>query len=216
MKNEMIFLMLAAVLAGGFGGCSPESINKDPIENNSWIVEEKEDAPVITEPEQELFFNKPQEAPQSVAIKIFKEKRILELYDDTKLLGRFKIALGGAPEGDKEREGDSKTPVGNYYVCTRNDKSRFTLFLGLSYPNIDDAQRGLDSGMINKDSYDSIKQALQQKRQPPWNTPLGGEVGIHGGGADSDWTAGCIALSDDDIRILWQYCPMKTPVEIFD
>ncbi|CAH2212176.1 L,D-transpeptidase family protein [Tepidibacter aestuarii] len=154
--------------------------------------------------------------PQNTLIKIFKKERVLELYADGQLVDKFNIGLGSAPVGDKNKEGDRKTPVGKYYVCTRNDKSRFTLFLGLSYPNIEDAKRGLDSGLIDQDTFKKIEEANINKVRPPWKTLLGGEVGIHGGGSSSDWTWGCIALSDKDIKTLWKYAKLKTPVEIYE
>lgn len=164
----------------------------------------------------ELFYHNPESVPSYANIKIYKKKRILELYGDDKLIGRFKIALGSSPEGDKGKEGDSKTPEGSYYICTRNASSKFTLFLGLSYPNTEDAERGLKENLITREIYEDIKTAEELKQCPPWNTPLGGEVGIHGGGNTRDWTFGCIALSDENIHIIWEHAPLKTPVEIFE
>jgi murein L,D-transpeptidase YafK len=162
-----------------------------------------------------LFFEQPVDKIKLVEIKVYKKNRILELYGDNKLLGRFKIVLGGVPEGNKHKEGDSRTPEGKYYICTRNDKSKFTLFLGISYPDVEAAERGLNSGLINEIVYDEVKKAQDLKQCPPWNTPLGGAVGIHGGGILSDWTKGCIALSDKDIKIIWEYAQLKTPVYIY-
>jgi murein L,D-transpeptidase YafK len=152
---------------------------------------------------------------KNILIKIYKEKRILELYGDYELIGSFKIALGGEPIGDKEKEGDKKTPGGKYYICTRNDKSKYTLFLGLNYPNADDGKKGLQNGLIEELTFKEINTKIGNGKRPEWNTPLGGAIGIHGGGTISDWTAGCIALSDDDIKIIWEYTKMNTPVEIY-
>ena len=171
-----------------------------------------------------LFSSKPTEEsikdtaniPQGTLIKIFKQERVLKLYVNGELTNSFRIGLGSSPIGDKNQEGDRRTPTGKYYICTRNDKSRFTLFLGINYPNIKDAARGLQNGLINQQTFEEIKYANERKLQPPWKTPLGGEVGIHGGGNSSDWTWGCIALSDDDIRTLWRYAQLKTPVEIYE
>ena len=181
-----------------------ESLNNNDEEVNNNLDKSK------------LFYNKPGKVPSQTQIKIFKQDRVLELYGDGELIGRFKSALGTSPVGDKNKEGDRKTPEGKYYVCTRNDKSQFTLFLGISYPNIDDAKRGLEQGLIDQATFDKIKRAIDNKTLPPWKTPLGGEVGIHGGGNSSDWTFGCIAVSDDDIRIIWQYAPLGTPVDIYE
>jgi murein L,D-transpeptidase YafK len=166
--------------------------------------------------EMELFFDPPANPPKEVSIKVFKRLRVLELYGDDKLLGRFKIALGKAPEGDKSVEGDGRTPVGKYYICTRNEGSKYILFLGLSYPNTEDAERGLRNGIITEEVYRSIEAAEAKGQRPPWNTPMGGQVGIHGGGNSHDWTEGCIALSDKDIILLGRYVTYNTPVHIFE
>ena len=126
----------------------------------------------------------------------------------------FPIALGKSPEGHKEREGDNRTPEGEYFVCTRNDKSKFHLALGLSYPNPEDASAALLRSEITPEQHDAICAAHKIRRRPPWDTPLGGFIMIHGGGTASDWTAGCIALSNEDIDILFSLCPMGTAVRI--
>lgn len=146
---------------------------------------------------------------------VYKGKRILELWQGSNLVGEYKIGLGFTPEGHKQIEGDGKTPEGSYYVCTRNDKSKFYLSLGLSYPSIQDAKRGLESNLITKDEHDKIESAIKSKRMPPWNTKLGGEIMIHGHGSKSDWTRGCIAVDDDIMDILWEHCKMGTVVTIY-
>lgn len=165
--------------------------------------------------EERMFYTKPEKKPLDVSIKVYKEIRILELYGDDNLIGRFRIALGSASIGDKEKEGDKKTPEGSYYICTRNDKSKYTLFLGLSYPNVEDARRGLEEGLISETEFEEVQSQVEGGKTPTWKTSLGGELGIHGGETSSDWTAGCIAVSDDDIRIIWEYTKMNTPVEIY-
>lgn len=165
--------------------------------------------------EMKIFFNKPSITPKDTSIKIYKSKRILELYGDGKLLGRFKIGLGRAPTGSKVKEGDNKTPEGSYYICTKNNNSKYYLFMGISYPNEVDAKRGLEEGLIDKATYESIVKAVKNKQQPPWNTALGGAVGIHGGGNKYDWTYGCIAMESNDIKTIKQYTPINTTVEIY-
>jgi murein L,D-transpeptidase YafK len=211
--NTLILLTIFLCLSLSLSACdsSQKRINNLQAGKLSGKINEAEAA----ELEDELFFNKPDNVPSNTSIKIYKGKRILELYGNDKLIGRFKIALGRSPEGDKNEEGDTKTPEGSYYICTRNDNSKFTLFLGLSYPNTEDAKRGLKNNLITPDIYEEIKTAEDLKQCPPWNTLLGGEVGIHGGGNTPDWTLGCIALSDENIRIIWDYAPLKTPVDIF-
>ena len=92
--------------------------------------------------------------------------------------------------------------------------SRFTLSLGLSYPGPADAERGLAEGVITAEQQSRIIAAWEARATPPWNTRLGGEIMIHGRGSQADWTAGCVALDDTDIRELYRVIPVGTPVEI--
>jgi murein L,D-transpeptidase YafK len=147
-------------------------------------------------------------------IVIKKEKRRLELFDGEKLVKTYKIALGFAPAGDKEREGDGKTPEGEFYIFTKNNQSKYYLSLGISYPNAEDAKRGLQEKLITQTEYDAIIKAVAEKRMPPQNTRLGGEIYIHGGGTSSDWTWGCTALENKDIKEIFDAVPVGTIVSI--
>ena len=150
----------------------------------------------------------------SARIIIEKAPRRLTLYreDGTPLV--MPVALGSHPVGQKEREGDGRTPEGVYYVCTRNGQSRYHLSLGLSYPGEADAARGLREGVITPAEAEVIVSAQRRRVRPPWDTALGGFIMIHGGGTEGDWTAGCVALSDRDMDILWENVPLGTEVEI--
>ncbi|MGH7857344.1 MAG: L,D-transpeptidase family protein, partial [Candidatus Binatia bacterium] len=128
-------------------------------------------------------------------IVISKSSRTLTAYTmDGDVLGRFPIGLGRDPLGPKEREGDERTPEGDYTVCFKNPESRFHLSLGLSYPNPVDAERGLAAGLIGEEEYRAISEAYHRGEIPPWKTPLGGEIFIHGGLERYDATAGCVAV----------------------
>jgi len=143
-----------------------------------------------------------------------KSERKLEVFDGEKLAKTYRIVLGFAPEGDKAEEGDGKTPLGEFYVFTKNDKSKFYLSLGLSYPGIEDAQRGLSENLISEAEHDAIVQAVNEKRMPPQNTKLGGEIYIHGGGTEKDWTWGCMALKDEEMKELFDAIPTGARVSI--
>ncbi|MFL6228102.1 MAG: murein L,D-transpeptidase family protein [Pyrinomonadaceae bacterium] len=145
---------------------------------------------------------------------ISKSRRRLELYSDGRVVRAYRIALGKNSLDDKERQGDYRTPEGEFYVCVRNAASKFYLSLGLSYPNKEDAERGLRDNLITRATHDRIAEAIDRQLRPPWNTALGGEIFIHGGGSSSDWTWGCIALENDDIKELFDAVPLKTPVRI--
>lgn len=147
-------------------------------------------------------------------ILIEKSRRLLTLVRENEADIEFPIVLGKCPEGRKMREGDFRTPEGEYYVCTKNEKSKYHLALGLSYPNPADAADALNRGEITHEQHSAVLSAHADRKRPPWDTPLGGFIMIHGGGIESDWTAGCIAMKNADIETLFSLCPMKTPVKI--
>lgn len=153
----------------------------------------------------------PLKAPQLV---IHKARHCLELREGGSLLKVFPVALGHRGLADKRRSGDHLTPEGRFYVCTRNERSRFHLFLGLSYPHEPAVRRGLAEGLLTRAQHDSVLRQLRRRDCPDWNTALGGAVGIHGGGIGAEWTWGCIALENEAIEELWLACPVGTPVEI--
>jgi murein L,D-transpeptidase YafK len=134
------------------------------------------------------------------------------------MIRQFRIALGQQPRYAKERQGDSRTPVGQYYVSERHAESAFHRFLGLSYPNVDDAERGYQHRLIDANEWADIFFANLRGDAPPWYTSLGGRVGIHGYGGRPylpiDWTEGCIAVSDDEIEFIFDRAPIGTPVII--
>jgi lipoprotein-anchoring transpeptidase ErfK/SrfK len=143
-----------------------------------------------------------------------KSRRTLSVFSAGRPVKTYRIALSSRAVGDKVREGDKRTPEGRFYVCMKNDESKFTRALGLSYPTVEDAERGRADGLISKREQRAITDAIRHYRRPPYNTKLGGEIAIHGGGTGRDWTAGCIALSDHDVEELYPRIDLGTPVEI--
>lgn len=143
-----------------------------------------------------------------------KSRRTLTIFSAGRPVKTYRVALGDQPLGDKVREGDRRTPEGEFYVCSKNAGSRYNKSLGLSYPNAEDAERGLASGLVTPRERRAIVDAIRRFQQPPWNTRLGGEIMIHGGGNATDWTTGCVALSNADIDELFPVLPLGTPVEV--
>jgi len=154
----------------------------------------------------------PLSAPRAVVID--KSARALGLYVEGERVAAFPVGLGRQPQGAKLRHGDRRTPEGEYFICTRNARSRFHLFLGLSYPGIHDARRAEADGLISRREVAAITGAIEARRQPPWGTALGGAIGIHGNGAYDDWTLGCIALDDEAVEELWAVLQVGDPVLI--
>ena len=130
------------------------------------------------------------------AVFVDKSERRLDLLRDGAVIASFDIALGFAPEGHKTEQGDGKTPEGDYVLDWRNPESRFHLSLHISYPNEADRAQAASRGV-----------------------PPGGDIFIHGtpawaGAIESDWTLGCIALTNDEIEAIWNAVPDGTPIMI--
>lgn len=143
-----------------------------------------------------------------------KSERRLMLFDGDKPVRAYRIGLGFTPAGDKTHQGDGRTPEGSFYVCVKNAASKFYLSLGLSYPDKEHATRGLRDGVINQAQHNEIISALTRRQRPPWNTRLGGEIFIHGNGSSSDWTWGCVALNNEDMKELFEAMPKGAAVVI--
>jgi murein L,D-transpeptidase YafK len=149
-------------------------------------------------------------------IVVAKQARRLDLLSRSRLQRSYGIVLGRNSAADKSVEGDEATPLGEFYICAKNPRSRHFLSLCISYPNAEDAERGLAAGLIGADEHRQILDALRAGRMPPQYTRLGGEIYIHGRGASDDphGTRGCIALNNEDMRDLYDRVAIGTPVNI--
>jgi murein L,D-transpeptidase YafK len=158
-------------------------------------------------------------------IVIWKSQYTLTLYKGDTPVKTYRAVFGrGFEDGDKRTRGDRRTPEGEFYICTMNPSKRFYKFLGLSYPGLKHAEYGLQSKLISLNDYVMIKKAIDERHQPPWETRLGGAVGIHGrtnpvsvGQQDLsglNWTDGCIALDNAAIDEIYSIASLGTPVTI--
>ena len=134
-------------------------------------------------------------------IVVEKSARKLSIFRDGKQIKTYRMALGRNPTGAKQEEGDMKTPEGIYKIDGRNAQSSFHLALHISYPSDADntraAMRGVSAGsdiMIH-----GIRNGL-------------GWIGAFH--RWKNWTAGCIALTDEEIEELWRVTPDGTTIEI--
>ncbi|MEM6732493.1 MAG: L,D-transpeptidase family protein, partial [Myxococcota bacterium] len=143
-------------------------------------------------------------APQYYLV-VNKAARNLALCDSGALVEDYPTALGFAPVGDKEREGDGKTPEGVFYIARRIPNSQFHRAYLLSYPNEEDAARGLEAGLIGEGEATAIREALGRCEEPPQTTELGSLIEVHGNNTPGgpDWTWGCAALTDIQMDGLW-------------
>jgi len=136
-----------------------------------------------------------------VRIMIMKSMRTMTLESGGQPIKTYKVALGGQPVGAKQQQGDHKTPEGEYFVDAKIAHSQFYMALHLSYPSAEDRARARKLG-VNP----------------------GGDVEIHGLGKKygwigarhrlTDWTDGCIAVTNEEIEDIFRIVPVGTRVEI--
>jgi murein L,D-transpeptidase YafK len=134
-------------------------------------------------------------------IVVEKSARQLSILRDGRRIKTYRIALGSNPTGPKQEEGDMKTPEGIYKIDSRNAQSSFHLALHISYPSDEDNKRAAVRGVS-----------------------AGSDIMIHGirngfGWIGAfhrwkNWTAGCVALTDEEIEELWRVTPDGTTIEI--
>ncbi len=130
-----------------------------------------------------------------------KSERRMYLLLDERVLATYKVSLGLNPDGPKEREGDFRTPEGEYHLGRRNFHSDYFLSIRITYPNDRDVVRARERG---------------------WRA--GGSIMIHGLPnlprhpsiyyESYDWTDGCIALSNADMVDMWLLTRDDTPIAI--
>ena len=135
------------------------------------------------------------DGPQVTRIEVFKNDRLMMLYSGDVELERYEVELGFAPEGHKTRYGDGRTPEGAYFIDRRNPNSDFYLSIGISYPNEEDIARAEEAGV-----------------------DPGGDIFIHGTPRPfrriDDWTVGCIAVSNREMRQIYAMVQDSTPILI--
>ena len=147
-------------------------------------------------------------------VMIHKAARELRLLNGERVVLLARVALGSCPLGPKQREGDGKTPEGHYQICLTREAGKYGLSIGINYPNAEDARRALAQGRIDVGTCRAIEAAEAERRRPPWGSPLGGEIYLHEGDTDADWTAGCVALKREDMAALFAYRDQIQSVEI--
>ncbi|MEM7319054.1 MAG: L,D-transpeptidase family protein [Pseudomonadota bacterium] len=123
--------------------------------------------------------------PEVTSVVVNKGARRMYLLHNTQILKEYKVDLGFAPAGDKKVRGDGRTPEGSYWIDRRNPNSDFHLSIGISYPNARD-----------------IAEAEALGQEP------GGDIFIHGQpnrkrAKGDDWTAGCIAVKNDEMEEIY-------------
>ncbi len=136
--------------------------------------------------------------PAITQVQVHKKARKLYLLHGKQIVKQYDVDLGNQPIGAKKFEGDGKTPEGLFFIDRQNPNSRYHLSVGISYPRPED-----------------VEFAAAQGRR------AGGDIFIHGQGAEgraakkSDWTAGCIAVKDEEIEDIYAMLQPGVPIFIF-
>lgn len=139
--------------------------------------------------------------PMADQVMVYKAERRMELLSNGQVMKSFPIALGAQPEGHKQREGDQRTPEGTYQLDWRNPNSAFFLALRVSYPNAEDISRARARG---EDPGNNIMiHGFPNEPRYPLRQYL-----------QSDWTDGCIAVSNAAMIDIWLAVPDGTPITI--
>lgn len=154
---------------------------------------------------------------------VTKSELTLTLYEGSLSLKTYSAAMGEHYlAGTKLQEGDNRTPEGRYLIADKRinffpDSFLGSRWLGISYPNQKDVERGYAANVISEEKYLELMGMIKRGEMLPQKTLLGGELGIHGGhkfGKRPTWTLGCIALTNRDIEELYSYVPVGTPIII--
>lgn len=138
------------------------------------------------------------DGPPVTQIVVKKSDRKLYLIHGKSVLKAYQINLGNQPVGTKRFEGDGKTPEGMFFIDRINAQSRYHLSVGINYPRAEDVAFAATAG-----------------RRP------GGDIFIHGLGPEGrainrpDWTAGCIAVNDQEIEEIFAMVKPGVPVFIY-
>lgn len=131
------------------------------------------------------------------------------------------IAIGSNGPTLAKRRGDSTTPLGEFTITQIRPSHRFELFMAISYPNLDHTERAFQEHRIDAAEYRALKYNLERGQPPPQGTSLGGQLGIHGVGLGDmkvhesvNWTEGCIALTNEQLRDLAKWVVVGTRVVV--
>ncbi|WP_136067078.1 L,D-transpeptidase family protein [Modicisalibacter radicis] len=146
----------------------------------------------------------------------------LRVYRGEREIERFHpISVGRRGVSQARLRGDMKTPAGEFRINWINRDSHFNIFLGLDYPNLDNARQALQSGVFSEVEFDRYLAYYRRHGAPPQDTVLGSNIGIHGlGKADPsiheqfNWTEGCVAVTNAQIERLADLVQLGTRVII--
>lgn len=150
---------------------------------------------------------------QAAKLSVMRGEQVIASFPD--------IAIGRRGVSRERRAGDRRTPLGEFRVVKVKEPSQFHRFFIIDYPNEARADLALRRGEIDDSTFQAIRAAIRAGRLPPQDTPLGGNLGIHGLGRGDpgvheafNWTQGCVALTNEQVDRLTQLIRVGTRVVI--
>lgn len=209
MLKRLVFCLIALYIGVMVVALFPQMSNQLPVDlvaQTNRLSKDQKSSPVELSPEAEIINQVPlAKLPTATQIIVEKSERRLDVLSGDKIIRTYPMRLGFSPKGTKEKEGDGKTPEGDYVIDWRNPKSMYYKSLHVSYPNAEDKHKakmlGVNPGgdiMIH-----ALPNSMNTAGQP-----------LHNYIPDLDWTAGCIAVSNTAMDELWVLIKDGTPVKI--
>jgi murein L,D-transpeptidase YafK len=197
MYKKLLALFLAASAILVINGCKEDPKYYGKIDNTPYETKECwGELASGAEIDQSMLADK---------IVVYKEKRLMYLYRDGRVVEKFRISLGkNGTKGDKIKKGDYRTPIGSYSIVRKKCDNRLYKSLLLSYPNKEDIAEAKKMG-VDPGGYITIH------GQPKWNADGRGDEYT----LANDWTEGCIAVTNVAMDILWKSIKNGASIEIY-
>ncbi len=147
-------------------------------------------------------------------IVVYKSMFRLGLYKDGRLVSVedqrfcFPIAMGSSPETQKTMRDNASTPEGWYRIGSKRDvgETNFYKALHIDYPNQEDVERAFAQEIVTDHIRKQLLASIRAGAVPSQGTDMGGWVMIHGyGSIPNSWTAGCVALDNENLDLLFPH-----------
>lgn len=196
LRNGVLFLIVffsASVFA---------QVERDDFDWESYFFAERASlCPQTKALSEKAVFTRPAAYPAPDFVLVDKSRKLMHLMNQGRVVRTMRVALG-SKSGPKVKEGDKKTPEGQYIFDYKNSGSSFHLSIHISYPNAKDRARAQALG-VNP----------------------GGDIFLHGlpneewkwgflNHPAKNWTRGCVAVNNPEIEEVFKLIRVKTPVEI--
>ena len=138
---------------------------------------------------------------------IDKSEYELKVYDPAGWYATYPVVFGRSGLADKMQSGDKKTPEGHFTVIQKKIHPKWSYELLLDYP-----------------TGESIQLFEERKRTGllPKNASIGNGIAIHATRPEEEWTVdnfynwtdGCVSAKYSEMKDLYSYIPVGTPVTI--